>query len=319
MTKQSKLSRRLITFCIAATVLTLAVRYIIINFQWHEIGQQLTHMNWAWLLIGGSASILAYWLTRAMRLKMLLEKMGVSIPLHRLYLLNAVYLSLSIITPFQSGEALKIEALKRHGLLERHIGYSAFFIERVLDLIVVIGLAAASLLLTASPTIDRTLIYTLALLLAIILPCCALLLRLVPPAGKLGRIVAPLRITLDPLFFIRQVLITTLGWILVSLGWLACLRGLQIELDLFRGIALTTTVTLINIFSFIPGAVGISEAGVAHFLIRYGYEPAIAQAGAIAVRLTMLVVIALGVLHVTAFGRGAIEWPQRTKARHSGV
>lgn len=298
MKKKPHLPKRVVTLLIATTVLILAIRYIVIHFEWREIGEHLAHMNWAWLLIGGSASVLAFWFVRAIRLQMLLQAMGVSIRLSRIYLLNAVYLSLSIITPFQSGEALKIEALKRHGLVDRHTGYSAFFIERVLDLVVVIALAAASLLLTSTPTIDRTLVYTLALITAVGIPLSILLLRLIPPTNRLGLLLAPLRLTLQPTVLLKQVLITAVGWIFVAMGWLACLRGLDINLDPLRATALTTVVTLVNIFSFIPGAVGVSEAGVAQFLVRYGYEPGIAQAGAIAIRMYAMIILVTGYFHL---------------------
>jgi len=46
-------------------------------------------------------------------------------------------MSFAIITPLQSGEALKVEMLKKIGALERVPGYGIFITERILDLITV--------------------------------------------------------------------------------------------------------------------------------------------------------------------------------------
>jgi len=54
-----------------------------------------------------------FWLFRALRWFVLLEASGIHIAFSRLYLVGAISVALAILTPLQSGEALKVEFLKK--------------------------------------------------------------------------------------------------------------------------------------------------------------------------------------------------------------
>ncbi len=60
-------------------------------------------------------------------------------------------------------------------------------------------------------------------------------------------------------------------------------------------------ITLIAVLSVIPGGLGISEAGSAHLLMRFGVATASAEAGALALRSYTLIALALAVIHYAAW------------------
>ncbi|MEX2214890.1 MAG: lysylphosphatidylglycerol synthase transmembrane domain-containing protein [Phycisphaeraceae bacterium] len=288
--------RRLITTTIALGFIALAVRYIIANFQWTQIGESLAQMNWLWLLLGGGASIMVYWWIRAARLHAILHRLGATPTLRELYKLNSIYLSLAIVTPFQSGEVLKIEALKRMGIVDRAAGYTAFIIERAMDLLVVLCLAIVCVLIRADEALPQWLALSLAGAMVLCVPLAAWLIHRWPTTGRLGPIIAPLKLATRPMIFTQCILLTAAGWATVALGWMASLQGLDIQLDAIQGLTLVSVMTLVNILSFVPGAIGVSEAGVAEFLVRYGNTPSLAQAGALATRFLSILIIGLGLL-----------------------
>ena len=57
-------------------------------------------------------------------------------------------------------------------------------------------------------------------------------------------------------------------------------------------------VALIGILSFIPGGLGISEAGSSQLLIHFGIAVAAAQAGSLVLRSYSLISIVLGIGHL---------------------
>ena len=59
-----------------------------------------------------------------------------------------------------------------------------------------------------------------------------------------------------------------------------------------------TVVTLAAILSFIPGGLGVSEAGSAQILMKFGQSAATAQAGAILIRSYGMLVVLLGLAHL---------------------
>ena len=97
----------------------------------------LRDVNVPFLIVGGGASIVAYWVLRT-------SEGGtscfdsVSTPTRRHCWTStwctAVSLSFAIVTPLQSGEMLKVELLKRYGIIRRFPGYGSFLVERALDM-----------------------------------------------------------------------------------------------------------------------------------------------------------------------------------------
>ena len=294
--------RRLLAGTIACLVFALCVVYIARTFQWAEIWPILIEADIALFVFGAGLSVVACWLARALRLFLLMRTLRSEVRFSDLYLLNSAFAALAIITPLQSGEAFKVEALKKIGVTERAPGYVAFAIERLLDLSVVAvwALLAGGLLFSGFVQIPTEAAWLALLLLGVSVP---LIWRL---RDHLTAVVEPLRTLLsNPIALLADIGLTAVSWLFVALSWRYCLMSIGLNIDVLQASVVTAIATLINVLSFIPGALGVSEAAIAELLIRLGYPDSQAQAGGLMIRGQSFLVLLLGAIHL------AIWWPRR--------
>ncbi|HEX9431871.1 MAG TPA: lysylphosphatidylglycerol synthase transmembrane domain-containing protein [Burkholderiales bacterium] len=289
--------KRIAALAIGTATLAASALYIAVTFQWRAALETLVTARPAWFLLGGSAAVLGYWMTRALRWSYLMRGMQSTPGFFDLYLCSSVALGLAVLTPLQSGEAFKVELLRKYAGGARLPGYSAFLIERTADLYVVAAMAAISL---AAPILA---------IAVVVLPLGIFFaLRRVRVGGRLGQFVAHLQGGVGSLWKLMVLLaLTALGWIIVALGWQACLLSLSIRLDLLDVVGLVCIVTLASTLTFIPGGLGIADASAAALLIRHGVDLPLAQAGAILLRGFTPLVVALGIAHLLWLrGRGTL-------------
>ncbi len=287
--------RRHVVPAVAAGVFIAALAYLIATFEWRAALRILAQADLVTFFVGASIALLAYWAARAARWRLLMEAMGSRCPFLPVYLCSTVALSLSVLTPLQSGEALKVELLRKCADVQRLPGYGAFILERAADFyaIVALGLVAATMSRSSAGAIALT-----AVLLA--LPFAGYpLARAAPARGRVGgilnRLLSGIR---SPGMLAIFMGWTLLAWCLVAAAWEACLRSLSIALGASEIFGLIAVVTLATLASFVPAGLGIAEASVSGMLIRYGIDAPHAQAGALALRAFTLLVVALGALHL---------------------
>jgi len=290
---------RIAAFGLSALLLAASGWYIARTFQWGAIGRLLVQVNLLLLLVGGGGSLVLYWLVRALRWQLLLRRTGEKIPFLDVYLCTAVAVSFALFTPLQSGEVLKVELLKKYGMVGRFAGYGTFVVERALDLVVLLSIGCVSLLTTVGVLPERRYVY---LILALILLSAlgglllALKLRLPGKAGELlGRIQDCVR---DPRTLLGAFAITCASWLSVAFSCQVFLYSVGVDLGFLRSMALMALVALISILSLIPGGLGISEATSTQILIQYGLTAPAAQAGSLVLRSYSMLAIGLGAAHL---------------------
>jgi uncharacterized membrane protein YbhN (UPF0104 family) len=278
-------------------VLALCVRYIVVHFDWKEIRTVMQQGHPAMFIATTVACTLAYWALRTWRWRILLgTTQAARIPWLDLYLCTASGLALALVTPFQSGEAVKVELLRKLGRIERFDGYSSFAIERLLDFGSVLVLALIAVAADPVWGLNSNVLVGVCCVFAIgILAVWLLIAKIGRSAG--GWLQRLQCYTARPAALAGATILSLASWLIVVAAWHGCLRGVNISLPAIQSVGLTSVMTLVNILSLIPGAVGISEAGIAMFLQRIGHEAANAQAGALMVRVFSLIVIGLGILH----------------------
>lgn len=289
--------RRLATSVIAGVVLLVCSVYIARNFRWREVVALLSQADLVWFLVGGGAGVIGFWLMRTLRWHLLLRGMQGEMRLSDLYLCSAVALSLSVFTPFQSGELLKVELLKKYGHVGRLPGYSIFLLERVADLyaVIAIGLVALAIRLGSLSNVDAA--WLSLLLLGLPIAAYVLLHRLRLP-GRLGEVVGQIQGSVStPTVLFVLLILTLLSWTMSALAWQACFLSLSIALGMAEMLGLLSIITLATVVSFIPGGIGIAEAGVTEMLINYGISVPLSQAGALILRALSFLIIVMGALH----------------------
>lgn len=283
---------------VAAAVLLWCLRYILISFRWGEVLRTVRHANLFWLLGAGSASIVAYWVLRALRWYTILRNLGVRMRFGELYVCCAASLGIATVTPFQSGEMLKVELLKRHGALQRTAGYGSFAVERVLDLLTIVSAAAVCLLVGFGSEMSRAAVLLVLGAVAAAALVGALVVSRMSAGGRFGEFLRSVRVSLRGwATTLTVVALTAAAWVLVVVGWQLSLHSIGLDIGFFRVLTLMTAVTLAGILSFIPGGLGVMEAGSAQILMKFGQSAATAQAGAILIRCYGLLVVSLGLAH----------------------
>jgi uncharacterized membrane protein YbhN (UPF0104 family) len=281
----------------AAIVLAASAWYIWRTFQWRDLGQMLGHVNLTCLLAGGGLSIAAFWMLRTLRWYILLRRTDTRVPLLDLYLCTAAALGFTLLTPLQSGEMLKVELLKKRGLIQRSLGYGSFLVERALDFGALLAMACASLL-TIDILPDRR--YVFALWGGFVLVCVTggIVLTRLELIGWPRRLREHMRLCVGDLPTLAlAAAITCVSWASVAFSWQIFLYSAGIAIGFTKGVALMSIVSAIGILSLIPGGVGVSEIGASQLLMHFGFPAATAQAGALVLRSLSVVAIAMGICH----------------------
>ncbi|MEI6072801.1 MAG: lysylphosphatidylglycerol synthase transmembrane domain-containing protein, partial [Verrucomicrobiae bacterium] len=209
-----------LTVGFSVLVFTASVWYIGRTFQWVELARVLRAVNLTCLIVGGGASIIAYWMLRTLRWHILLRQTDTHVPIVDLYLCTAVSLSFSLFTPLQSGEMIKIELLKKYGMIRRSPGYGSFLVERALDLTTLLTIACVSLLTTLNILPNRA--YAYGILGGLALACMAGLIALekLQLKGRPQQLLENMRQCVgDMPTLLLVIAITCVSWASVAFSW----------------------------------------------------------------------------------------------------
>jgi uncharacterized membrane protein YbhN (UPF0104 family) len=288
---------------LVAGVSAVCLFYIWRAFEWRDILIVFRQGHVAFFFVGSILSILAIWLLRALRWHLLLRTVrATNADFLAVYICTTCSLGLSVVTPVQSGEALKVEMLKKISRVERVKGYGCFAVERMLDLLCVWQLAFFGVVLGLGREIglSPSMIGTCAALIFVVAFLAAYASTRFGPwrelfASMLGTFKA------QPLRLFVAWLLSSLAWCVTVIAWGICLGSVGIRLSIPELGLLTSVVTLVNILSLIPGAVGISEVSTSIALTHFGVPEVKAQAGALVLRAYALIILLWGLLHVALF------------------
>jgi uncharacterized membrane protein YbhN (UPF0104 family) len=288
--------KRFIQIVVALIIGFACLYFVIIRFNWDQIWLSARNVNFFFFFLGISATLIVCFLVRTIRWKLLLKGENIEIPFIKLYLYSAIAIGLSTVTPFQSGEALKVELLRKHGG-KRLSGYAIFFLERIFDLFTIVGLAIFSSGFGLDFGVKKIYLYLIGAFLVIFLSTVVGCLYLIP-SEKLQ----PVKIWFQGNWQKKWNLVlafglTLLSWMTIIYGWKLALAFFLININFLQSISLVTLTTLLASLSFVPGAVGVSEISVSTFLSGMGIELSLAQTGAIAIRAYALVILILTLLH----------------------
>ncbi len=282
---------------IGTAIFLVCINYIYETFQWSEIVYILRSAKLQWLFAAGSLSILLFWLLRSLRWHVLLKALGVRIGFVELYFCTALSLTVSTLTPLQSGEILKIELLKGRNVMERSPGYRSFLLEKTLDVFVIAMIAVVGAVCRLYFHLDQASFWTILLISITLISLAVLYLLRMPArfatAGWLRRML----LIYDNRTLLIVTALTVCAWIIVAVGWQICLFSISLYLDLGKILFMVASLSIMNVLSFIPGALGVFEASTTQFLLHFGYGATVAQAGAIILRFQLLLVVALGTIH----------------------
>ncbi len=287
----------------------VAVSYAGWSFDWAAVGPAIARIPaWRFALVEGvlTSGVFAVCAGRWMAVTNLAPRASV-------FLQVCAYTSLAIVvgqvTPMQLGEALKIKFAQKSGLAIRRSAVS-LLMERLVDLAVIADLALVGLLRRYDAGI-------VLIGVAVLIPLAAVFgvpaasrwirgrfLRLGPAAwlGAPGEQLSATRLVI-------LIGLTVVKWVIVALLWQFALRCVGCWIDLADCMLTVATVSVISLLSMVPGGLGVQELSLKTILVSLGTAPDVAEAGSIAIRLLMPLMIVLGLLQLPGF-----MWRQSSEA-----
>lgn len=283
---------------VAVSIFVASIWYLAARFQWREAFSYLARVNFVRLVVLIWMTQLAYVLVRTWRWRAAVRHANSQVRFFDLYWITAVVVSLAILTPAQAGEALKIELLKRRGLLDRLPGLGAFGLERALDLLTISCIGVLGLVFGGFAKEYRGIGWGAAALIALGLIALYILLHF-DPGGRLSHWLRAMRKgSGTPATRTKMALATVFSWGLTGVSWQIALRAADIHLSLPEILSLLSLVTLGTLLSWIPGGLGVSEVLTAEALVSMGIARVAAQAGALILRAQALIIVLFGLIHL---------------------
>ncbi len=290
-----------------------------------RLAEAAARLGWGWLLLVAASSL--NYLLRFARWTLYLQRLGHRVPPWPSlgYYLSGFALTA---TPGKAGETIRSAWLRAHGVPWPQ-SLAMFFTERLLDVVVVTGLAALALLRFEGygPFVLGALA---ALVLALPLLRSPWMVAFAEAAAvrigpaRLRRGVLHLAGLLDtardllawrPLY--AGLALGILAWLAQGLAFIYLLSVLDVSIHPATALAIYAVSLLAGALSFVPGGIGTTEAVMGLLLLQIGADPAQAVAAPVINRLTTLwYAVAVGLLASLLLGlRGSgaaeEEIPQR--------
>ncbi len=296
---RSRSKSKLLVATFAVALLSGSLWYLATQYEWWTSFARLQKIDFARLAVLIFFAHVAFLAVRTWRWLIVVRVSNPDVRFKDLYWISAVLLSFSIITPGQLGEALKIELLKRQGLLGRLPGLGSFALERLLDLVVIAGMGVVGLALDDRFNHRFPWFHSAAVVL-----CTAgvlvfwLLWAAGPhrlPTGYMRRL---RHASGTPVVWGKMALLTVAGWGLVAVAWQVTLGTADIRLSVPETLRLISLVTVGTILSFIPGGVGVADLLTVEALMGVGIDQVAAQTGALALRAYSILILFIGLGHI---------------------
>ncbi len=272
----SKLSR-------ALTVSAAAGAAVYVGFAawagWHKVGAALARFSWT-MAAAGFALASANYLFRFAKWEYFLRRLGVRIPTGRSLAIFLAGFSLTV-TPGKVGEVLKSYLLRETDGVPMARTAPIVIAERVADLVALILLAVVGAGTLGDSTrilwIGSALVAALVVAVAVrpIGEAAIALCERLPVVGRLGpklrEFYASTRALLAPAPLGVSTALSVLAWACECVAFWVILRGFPgAFVPLFRCTFIYAAMTIAGALAFLPGGLGVTEAGMVALLLRAG-------------------------------------------------
>jgi uncharacterized membrane protein YbhN (UPF0104 family) len=293
---------RLVAMAVALVVVAGCLFYLFARFDWHEPLRVVREANLPLLVVALVCLQFAYICVRTLRWQVVVRDRNPDATFGALYWITAIVVSLSMLTPGQIGETVKVEMLKRRGFGNRLPALGSFATERVLDLLTIAGFGLVGLVLDSSLAARFPQLRVVAAVLFV--AALAVLAWLSRPhagaasAGWIGHLRSG---TGTAAVKWKMLALTIASWWLVGLAWQIALGMVGVHVSLPAVCWLLSIVTFGSLISLMPGGIGLADVVLIQALIAMGTSSTAAQAGALILRLHMLIGILFGCAHLLAW------------------
>ncbi len=294
------------------TALALAACLLaLLSFEWRQVASILAGLPVMGLLLIMSGVTLAVFLIGALRWIAVTRMVWSAAVIRDVYLYMAVVMGVSMVTPMQLGEVLKVKFARDSGL---PLGNSIvnLALERVIDVAAIAAMTAYGLSYSKWGSVLFSSAATIAVLAAGM--CAPALLQWLADRFALTHLGGHLRVIAGealPLSTLAVMLACTVAkWGLTLLAWMVLVRAVGIPLTFSQGMLLVGAVTAISILSMVPAGIGVQEMSTRGLLVVMGADPVQAESAAILLRVFTPVMVILALAHVPF-----LNWEPKALAR----
>ena len=293
---------RLVAMALALVVVAACLFYLFTRFDWREPLKVVRDANLAALVAALVCLQFAYICVRTLRWQVIVRERNPDATFGALYWITAIVVSLSMLTPGQVGETVKVELLKRRGFGNRLPALGSFAIERILDLLTLAGFGLVGLALGGGLSDHFPQLRIVAALLFVgALAVLFWLSRSPAGAAPLGWVAHLRSGTGTAAVKGKMLALTIASWGLVGVAWQVALGMVGVHVSLPAVCWLLSIVTFGSLISLMPGGLGLADVVLIQALMGMGMSSTAAQAGALILRLHMLVGILFGCAHLLAW------------------
>lgn len=296
-TVQGKAIRVIAGLAIGAALFYLTVR----DLSWGDIQAELASIAYGWLLL--ALALYAWELAlRIVRWRVLLAPLQPAVPGAKVAMAFLSGYAANNVLPAKLGEAFRADLLGRIGGVSRMSAFGSIIVERMFDMVVVLGMTAWGVLLVSSARLDTMADVNrgLAALLVPFLVLAAgiyfvvsrkrnvLVVRLKAMSEKIHNLITGLEVPKGPASYFKLAGSTLVIWLLNSVAMWSILRGLDVHLTINQTVML---IGLTGISAAIPAApAGIGTLQYAFYLaaLLFDFAPSAAVVAAAIVQLLLL-------------------------------
>jgi uncharacterized membrane protein YbhN (UPF0104 family) len=285
----------------AATIFAVCAWYLYSHFSWAAGISIFRSADLRWLIGGVGLFFFGYLLVRSLRWQIMIRDKGSKSRFLATYFITTIALGLGMISPAQSGEALKVELTKRYGDLSRWPGAGAFVAERIIDLVVLGAIALAGLVAYGPIVRTQGWIFIFAIIAVVATLVLVFFAFTRDTFGRAGIVSKFREASPAPFTLVKVGALSIVSWALVASCWKAALMSVGINLSVAQSVWLVAVVAITQFASLIPGGIGAADVVTAELLQIWGYDQEKALAGAIALRAMGLFMICITLLHWAAW------------------
>lgn len=286
---KGRLAKSLWSIAICGLCLIVTVRV----FEWKYVFASLEAIDFAQLTLRCAPLLVIIYFIRALRWVVIAGLPFTLRTIGETYLYVTVSIALAMVTPFQIGEAAKIALARRLSDLDVASGAPAFIVERLMDVVVLTMLFAATGLIRPE-----------AKWIALGLPVTGIALFciwLAPFAARRWGLSGWLRYidraSIAGPRFLGATALSIVSWCATALLWSVALAAVGVVLPVEGLVTLLFGVTASVIASLTPSGLGVAELSVHAILVSYGLSPNVADSAAIVIRLLTILAVIIGALH----------------------
>ena len=282
---------------IGAGLLYLTLR----DVSWQDIESELAHIAYGWILF----ALVTYWCELALRIvrwRVLLAGLQPPVAGDKVTMAFLSGYAVNNVLPAKLGEPFRADLLGRLGGVSRLSAFGSIIVERMFDMLMVLGMTAWGVLMVSSLHAD-TLADVNRGLVALFLPVLVaaaglyflatrkenvLVVKLKSMSEKLSNLIVGLEVPEGASSYVKLVSTTLVIWLLNSIAMWCILRGLDVHLGVGQTIML---IGLTGISAAIPAApAGIGTLQYAFYLaaVLFDFAPSAAVVAAAIVQIVLL-------------------------------